>query len=87
MDWLRERGRQGTDELLETIRSEIRCQVKALGLATRDDVARLEAKIDALATPPARPRSTGPVRKAAGITKAASARKAAPVRKAQRPEG
>lgn len=47
-DWLVERGRAGTDELVEIVRREIRQQVTALGLATRDDVARLEAQVDEL---------------------------------------
>ena len=46
-DWLVERGRAGTEELTEMVRREIRQQVAALGLATKDDLARLEARIDA----------------------------------------
>lgn len=46
-DWMVERGRAGTEELAEMIRREIRQQVSALGLATREDVARLEARLDA----------------------------------------
>lgn len=42
-----ERTRQGSEELRELVRSEIRDQVAALGLATKDDISRLEAKIDA----------------------------------------
>jgi polyhydroxyalkanoate synthesis regulator phasin len=48
-----ERGRQGSEELREMVRSEIREQVAALGLATKDDIARLEAKIEAAQAPPA----------------------------------
>ncbi|MDQ4090891.1 MAG: hypothetical protein M3163_11415, partial [Actinomycetota bacterium] len=44
-DWLVERGRTGSEEMAELVRREIRQQVTALGLATRDDVARLEAEI------------------------------------------
>ena len=47
-DWLVERGRAGTEELAELVRREIREQVAALGLATKDDLARLEAQIDEL---------------------------------------
>ncbi|MEA2973081.1 MAG: hypothetical protein QOG82_1539 [Actinomycetota bacterium] len=46
-----ERSKQGSEELRELVRSEIREQVAALGLATRDDIARLEAKIDAAQAP------------------------------------
>jgi polyhydroxyalkanoate synthesis regulator phasin len=42
-----EKGRQRTVELVDLVRSEIRAQVEALGLATKDDIARLEAKLDA----------------------------------------
>ena len=63
-DWLVERSRTGTEELAELVRREIRQQVAALGLATKDDLARLEAQIDELraaAQPPAAaaPRKTG----------------------------
>src|SRR5437764_5705167 len=44
-DWLVERGRAGTEELAELVRREVRQQVAALGLATKDDVARLEAQL------------------------------------------
>lgn len=44
-DWLVERSRSGTEELAELVRREIREQVAALGLATKDDIARLEAKL------------------------------------------
>jgi polyhydroxyalkanoate synthesis regulator phasin len=44
-DWLVERGRTGSEEMAEMVRREIRQQVAALGLATKDDVARLDAEI------------------------------------------
>ena len=46
VEWLVERGRSGTEELAEMVRREIREQVNALGLATKDDVARLEAQLE-----------------------------------------
>ncbi len=48
-----ERSRQGSEELRELVRSEIREQVSALGLATKDDISRLEAKLDAAQARPA----------------------------------
>src|SRR5215217_6579407 len=54
-DWLVERGRTGTDELVELVRREIRQQVTALGLATKDDIARLEAQIEEVRAAAARP--------------------------------
>ncbi len=87
-DWLVERGRTGSEEIAELVRREIRQQIAALGLATKDDVARLEAQIEELRTPPApapaeappkpRARATRPATggtKPAGITKSATARK------------
>ena len=80
-DWLVERGRSGTEELAEIVRREIREQVTALGLATKDDVARLEAEIAEVraaaepqaATPP--PPSGSGATKSAGISRSGSVRK------------
>jgi polyhydroxyalkanoate synthesis regulator phasin len=52
-DWLVERGRSGTEELAELVRREIRQQIAALGLATKEDVAALQARLDDLAPAPA----------------------------------
>jgi polyhydroxyalkanoate synthesis regulator phasin len=84
-DWLVERGRTGSDEIAELVRREIRQQVAALGVATKDDVARLEAQIGELRTtpPPAKappkPRARAPKpatggTKPAGVTKSAAPR-------------
>lgn len=40
-----ERSRQNTDRLLEVVRKEVRDQIAGLGLATKDDIARLEKKL------------------------------------------
>ncbi len=40
-----ERSRKNTDRLLELVRKEVRDQVASLGLATKDDIARLEKQI------------------------------------------
>jgi len=92
VDWVKERGRQGTDELRDLVRNEIRSQVGALGLATMDDVAGLEARVSALeaaANPVASKASASP--KAAAITKSTTTQKKAPagavpaMKKAARP--
>ena len=95
-DWLVERGRTGSEEITELIRREIRQQVTALGLATMDDVARLEAEIAELrasaapaapAAPPApapKPR-TRPAKAATEAAKAAGSTTSATPRK--RPGG
>lgn len=89
-DWLVERGRAGTEELAELVRREVRQQVASLGLATKEDLEALEARLAAAATggsaaaPPAAPGS----KKAAGTKKAAGATKgAAPPRQAGDGEG
>src|SRR3954454_11611425 len=47
VDELVERSRTNTEQLMQMVRNEITTQLSSLGLATRDDIARLEAKIDA----------------------------------------
>ena len=85
-DWLVERGRTGSEEIAELIRREIRQQIAALGVATKDDIDRLQAQIEEL-RPPAPPAKAAPKPRAragkapaagtkpAGITKSAAARK------------
>jgi polyhydroxyalkanoate synthesis regulator phasin len=85
-DWLVERGKTGSEEIAELVRREIRQQIAALGLATKDDIARLQAQIEELRTPPppAEPAPKPRTRagkapaggtKPAGITKSAAPRK------------
>lgn len=59
-EWLAERGRKGTDELLEVVRREIRDQIRALNLATKDDIARLEARLAGTNGPASTPGNTPP---------------------------
>ncbi len=76
-DWLVERGRAGTEELAELVRREIRQQIAALGLATKDDLARLEARIEevrASAANAATPTAAA-AKPAAKVTKATKAPK------------
>ncbi|MGI8809009.1 MAG: phasin family protein [Acidimicrobiales bacterium] len=80
-DWLVERGRAGTDELAELVRREIRQQVTALGLATKDDVARLEAQVEELKAaaappPPPPPKAAASAKRSAGISRSGSVSKA-----------
>ncbi|HEX2192277.1 MAG TPA: phasin family protein [Acidimicrobiales bacterium] len=82
-----DRSRKATDDLRNLVRKEIGEQLAALGVATREDVSRLEAKIEAVATPtapgvgnppPAPPPSTGvSTGAAATAARAAAKRKAA----------
>ena len=81
-DWLVERGRTGSEELAELVRREIRQQVTALGLATKDDVVSLEARIDELeaaAKPSPRPRKAKATSEADATTKSAGISRSASV--------
>ena len=92
-DWLVERGRAGTDELAEIIRREIRQQVAALGLATKEDLARLEAQFEelrgaaAISAPSAPATSPAGATKSAGISRSGSVRKRAGKTGAASPTG
>ena len=85
-DWLVERGRTGSEEITDLIRREIRREIAALGLATKEDIARLEVQIDELRTSappteaPPKPRARAtkastPGTKPAGTTTPAASRK------------
>jgi polyhydroxyalkanoate synthesis regulator phasin len=76
------RSRKATDDLRDLIRREIREQLGSMGVATADDIARLEAKIDQLrpaapAAPASEPPAAPPVKKMAKATKKAATKKAA----------
>jgi polyhydroxyalkanoate synthesis regulator phasin len=62
---LMDRSRKNTEQLLDVVRKEVRQQLAAMGLATKDDIARLERKIAS---------ATGA--KKTGGTKKAAAKKA-----------
>ncbi len=61
---LLERSRKNTDQLRDLVRKEIREQLASIGLATKDDIARLERKL-----------SGGAAKKAAPAKKATKANK------------
>lgn len=48
VDDLLERSHRMTEELQSVVRREIGVQLAAMGVATRDDLARIEARIDAV---------------------------------------
>src|SRR3954447_13487843 len=75
VDDLMERSRKNTEQLLDLIRNEITSQLSAMGLATKDDIARLESKITSAST--SRPATTT----AASTAKKAQAKKT-PAKKA-----
>jgi len=67
VDEVLEMSRRRREELREFVQAEIRRQVGALGIATKDDLARLERKIAA-----------APAKAAGTAAKKAPAKKAAP---------
>ena len=42
------RSRENTERLVETVREQVRSSIGTLGLATQDDIARIEARLDAI---------------------------------------
>jgi polyhydroxyalkanoate synthesis regulator phasin len=66
-----DRSRKNTEKLFTQVRTEVRAQVKALGLATQADIERLERKINAIGAPAKK----APAKKAAA--RKAPAKKAA----------
>ena len=72
VDELLERSRKNTQALADLVRREMKTQVTRLGLATKDDVSRLERKVDALA------KSGGSAPRKAATKKTAATKAAAP---------
>jgi polyhydroxyalkanoate synthesis regulator phasin len=71
VDDLVEESRKRTDVMLEVVRKEIQRQVKTLGIATKEDLARLETRIAKQSKPS----------KAAKATKSATKKKPASKKK------
>lgn len=72
-----ERSKKRTDALGKLVRREVGAQLSASGVATKDDIARLEALIAANAKSNAVPDTPAPKPPRAGSTKAAPITKAA----------
>jgi len=58
VDEIVERSRKNTEDLMKIVRREVRSQLGTLGIATKDDIARLEAKINRATRAPAK-KTTG----------------------------
>jgi polyhydroxyalkanoate synthesis regulator phasin len=71
VDELLDRSRKNTADLVALVQAEIKNQVSALGIATSDDIKRLDAKISQLA-------------KSTGTSKKPAAKKAAKKKPAKR---
>jgi polyhydroxyalkanoate synthesis regulator phasin len=79
VDEVMEMSRRRREELREFVQAEIRRQVGALGIATKDDLARLERKIGAS---PAKSTRAAKATKATKAAKTAKTTKATPAKKA-----
>ena len=81
LDDLRDGSRKGTEQLIASIRNEIRSQLSLLGLATKEDLAALERRLGG---------SAGASRTASAkktTSKSAAAKKAAPRKAATKSSG
>ncbi|MGZ4756043.1 MAG: hypothetical protein ACXWA9_14120 [Acidimicrobiia bacterium] len=76
VDDLVDESRKRTDVLLDVVRKEIQRQVKTLGIATKEDLARLESRL-AKQTKPAKPAKSGAKKSSSKTTKKAAAKKTA----------
>lgn len=85
VDELVDRSRKNTETFVDMVRTELRKQLGAMGLATKSDISRLEKRLDAVArngaATKAAPKATAP-KKAPAPKKAAAAKKAPGAKKA-----
>jgi polyhydroxyalkanoate synthesis regulator phasin len=83
VDDLLDRSRKNTEQLVDLVRREITTQLSTLGVATKDDIARLESRLASLSGP--KPVPGAPVKaqaKTAPAKKTPPAKKTAPAKKA-----
>ena len=80
VDDLVEESRKRTDAMLDVVRKEIQRQVKTLGIATKDDLAKLETKLNKQAKATKKP-SAPAKKKAAKKDSGKKAAKKKPVKK------
>ena len=74
VDEMVDRSRRNTEELVALVRQEIQSQVSTLGIATKDDIKRLEGRINQLSKAPG---TKAPGKKAAPRKLAAKKKSAA----------
>jgi polyhydroxyalkanoate synthesis regulator phasin len=84
VDELVEMSRRRTDELTRIVRQEVQRQLGALGIATRDDLERVERRIAAVASPASKAAKKAPAKKtpAKKTTAKRAPAKRAPAKKA-----
>lgn len=79
LDDLMDGSRRGTEQMITSIRSEIRSQLSLLGLATKEDLAALERRLGGTAKAAGATRASS---RAAGSSKAAGTSKTTGAKKA-----
>ena len=73
VDELLERSRKNADELRKLVRHEIQSQVSSLGIATQEDLARLERKLTKASSSKSAPKKASAAKKASSTSSAAGA--------------
>ncbi len=71
VDELMERSRKNADELRKIVRHEIQSQVSSLGIATKEDLARLERKLTKSTAAKSAPKKASAAKKASATPAAA----------------
>lgn len=84
VDDLVDESRKRTDVLLEVVRKEIQRQVKTLGIATKDDLAKLETKITKQSNSGKSTKATKSAKKRAATKKAAKTTPASSTQRASK---
>ena len=74
VDELLDRSRKNAEELRKTVRHEIQSQISSLGIATQEDLARLERKLTKASSTT---KKSAPAKKASGASKSRSSSSAA----------
>src|SRR3954466_7931790 len=73
VDELLERSRKNADELRKLVRHEIQSQISGLGIATKEDLARLERKLSKTSSSKSAPKKAAAAKKASASSSAAGA--------------
>ena len=85
---LMDRSRKNSDQIVSLIRKEVRSQLSSLGFATKDDVARLERRLDTVAAKvTGQPATKRAATKKVAVKRVASGETAKPAKKAGKTTG
>ena len=85
VDDLVDESRRRSDSIVEVVRQEIGRQVKTLGIATREDLARLEVKLSRITSSTPRPAAKKTAAKKTTVKKSAAKKTAAKKPVAKKP--